>query len=311
MRFQPTFEPNPELRERRVVTQHVRTARVLALVTAAVAVVVGAWTVADPGLLHGPAAMQGSARGTALVLVLVAVPVLVISVWRAGQGSGVALLTWGGALLYVVYNAVLLLFLTPFNSAFLGYVAMLGCALWSTGYLLTLRELWLVGQSLATGPRVRLVAAYLGVVVVLNGAAWLARVVPALDDPYPTPMLAGTGVATNVIYVQDLAVWLPLAAVAAVWLARRRATGVVVVGALLAMWVIEAISVAVDQWWGATADPASTVVSKGLVLPFLLIALVGVVPLVALVRPAGRDRAEHRAGPTRGTRATEEAAQGG
>jgi hypothetical protein len=124
-------------------------------------------------------------------------------------------------------------------------------------------------------------------------------------------MLAGTGVATNVIYVQDLAVWLPLAAVAAVWLARRRATGVVVVGALLAMWVIEAISVAVDQWWGATADPASTVVSKGLVLPFLLIALVGVVPLVALVRPAGRDRAEHRAGPTRGTRATEEAAQGG
>jgi hypothetical protein len=278
---------NLERRERRAVTQHVRTARVLALVTAGIAVVVGAWTAADPGLLHGPAAMQGSARGTALVLLVVAVPVLVSSVWRAGQGSGVALLTWAGALLYVVYNAVLLLFLTPFNSAFLTYVAMLGCALWSVGYLLTVRELWVVGESLATGPRVRVVAAYLAMVVVLNAAAWLARVVPALDDPYPTPMLAGTGVPTNAIYVQDLAIWLPLAAVAAVWLARRQAAGAVVVGALLAMWVIEGVSVAVDQWWGATADPASTVVSKGLVLPFFVIALVGLVPLVALVRPLG------------------------
>jgi len=262
---------------------------VLGQVTAAIATLAGAWTVLDPHLLHGPAAMQGSARGTALVLLVVAVPVLVVSVRLGARGSAPALLTWGGALLYVVYNAVLLLFLTPFNSAFLVYVAMLGFALWSVGYLLCLPALSVVGAELAAGPRVRAISAYVVVVVVLNVAAWLVRVVPALDDAYPTPMLDGTGVTTNAIYVQDLAIWLPLAAVGAIWLARRRVWGAVVVGALLAMWVIEGVSVAVDQWWGATADPASTVVSKGLVLPFLLIAVVGLVPLATLVRGAARD----------------------
>ena len=263
------------------------TARALALETAVVSAVGASWTLLDPGLLHGPAAMRGSARGTALVLLALALPVLVLSLWSAARGSGWALFTWAGALLYVVYNSVLFLFLTPFNSAFLVYVVMLGSALWSVGYLAAARELWRAGESVAATAPTRALAAYVGVVVALNLAAWLSRVVPALDDPYPTPMLDGTGVATNAIFVQDLAIWLPLAGVAAVWVARRQPRGAVVVGALLAMWVIEGVSVAVDQWFGATADPASPVVSKALVLPFLVIAAVGTVPLWLLVRRRG------------------------
>ena len=261
-----------------------RTARILTLLVAGLACVAGVWTFVDRGLLHGPEAMQGSARGTALVLVGMALPVLVLSLWHASRGAGWAMLTWAGSLLYVVYNAVLFLFLTPFNSAFLVYVAMLGSALWALGYLALTRELWQVGESVADHAPVRAVSTYVWVVVGLNVAAWLARVVPALDDPYPTPMLDGTGVQTNAIYVQDLAVWLPLAAVAALWLSRREARGAVVVGALLGMWVIEGVSVAVDQWMGSAADPASTVVSSSLVAPFLFLALVGLVPLWFLVR---------------------------
>ena len=103
-----------------------RTGKFLSLMTAVLAVVAGAWTLADPALLHGPEAMQGSARGTALVLLGVAVPVLLISLWRASRGAESALLVSAGALLYVVYNAVLFLFLTPFNAAFLVYEALLG-----------------------------------------------------------------------------------------------------------------------------------------------------------------------------------------
>jgi hypothetical protein len=267
-----------------------RTASILGLVTASIGVVAGVWTFLDTGLLHGPEAMQGSARGTALVLVAMAVPVLVVSVWRAARSSGAALLTWGGALMYVVYNAVLLLFLTPFNSAFLVYVALLGCALWSLGYWAATRRVWRVGETIAALAPVRGVAIYLWVIVALNAAAWLSRIVPALNDPYPTPMLAGTGVPTNAIYVQDLAVWLPLAAVAASWLARREARGAVVVGALLVMWVIEGVSVAVDQWMGSNADPTSSVVSMAVVAPFLVIAAVGLVPVWLLLRRASAVR---------------------
>ena len=121
-------------------------------------------------------------------------------------------------------------------------------------------------------------------IVALNTLAWLSKVVPALDDSYPSPLLQGTGVQTNAIYVQDLAIWLPLAAVGATWLARREARGAIVTGPLLALWVIEGVSVAVDQWMGASADPASTVVSMTVVAPFLVVAAVGLVPLWLLLR---------------------------
>jgi len=262
-----------------------RTARRLSFVAAVVAVVAGAWTFADPGLLHGPEAMQGSARGTALVLLAVAVPVLLVSWWKVSRGSGPALLAALGALLYVVYNGVLFLFLTPFNAAFLLYVALFGSALWSVGYLCATREVWTLGQSVVEVAPVRGVAVYVWVVAVLNAAAWLAMVIPSLGR-YPTPMLEGTGVQTNAIYVQDLAIWLPLAGVAGLWLWRRQARGGVVVSALLGMWVIEGLSIAVDQWFGVRADPGSPVVSAALVGPFLALAALGLVPWWLLVRRA-------------------------
>src|SRR4051812_16943077 len=259
-----------------------RTGRLLAWGTATVAVLAGGWTFADPGLLHGPEAMQGSARGTALVLVVLAVPTLLVSLAMASRGVASALLVALGALLYVVYNAVLFLFLTPFNAAFLLYEAMLGLALWSVGYLGATRQVWTLGEDVAERAPVRAVAVYVWVVAALNAAAWLAAVIPSLR-PYPTPMLRGTGVQTNAIYVQDLAVWLPLATVAALWLWRRLARGAVVVAAVLVLWVIESVSIAVDQWFGAHADPTSQVVSLGLVGPFLALAVVGLLPLRLLL----------------------------
>ncbi|MGW5237462.1 hypothetical protein ACWEOW_00850 [Monashia sp. NPDC004114] len=266
-----------------------RTARRLAIATGGVSLVGGLWTFADPGLLFGPEAMQGSARGTALVLVCVALPWLAWAIWAAQRGSSSALLLWAAALLYIVYNAVLFLFLTPFNAAFLLYVAMLSLALWSLGYLAVARDLWHAGARIACAAPVRGLSIYVGVVVALNALAWLRVIVPALDDPYPTKMLAGTGVMTNAIYVQDLAIWLPLAAAACVWLARHEARGAILVGAMLGMWVIESISIAVDQWYGAQADPESTVVSSAGVIPFLVLAIVGSVPLVVMLRANGRD----------------------
>jgi len=65
------------------------------------------------------------------------------------------------------------------------------------------------------------------------------------------------------------------------------------------MWVVEGVSVAVDQWWGSSADPASTVVSGSVVVPFLVLAAIGVVPVVALLRgmrPLELDRRDVRPG---------------
>lgn len=284
------------------VEGRLRTAHILSLVTALIAATAAGWTFIDPGLLHGPAAMQGSARGTALVVGGAAVPVLLVSLFLASRGRGYALLTWAGALLYLVYNAVLLLLLTPFNTAFLVYVALLGFALWSLAYLGASPELWRVGAAIADRAPVRAVAIYVWVIAAANTAAWLAVILPSLA-PYPTPMLAGTGVQTNAIYIQDLAVWLPLAAVAALWLRRRQPRGAVLAGAVLGLWVIEGVSVATDQWFGVHADPTSSVVSLTLIGPFLALAAIGLVPLWLLLRASSlRPRGQLDHGSARGVK---------
>jgi len=48
--------------------------------------------------------------------------------------------------------------------------------------------------------------------------------------------------------------------------------------------VVEAVSVATDQWLGGSADPASGVASTSMTLPFAGLAAVGLVPVVALLR---------------------------
>jgi hypothetical protein len=76
-------------------------------------------------------------------------------------------------------------------------------------------------------------------VVALNTATWLARIIPAVARGGAPGYLRGTGLTVNVVYVQDLALWLPLLAVAAAWLWRRRpglAAGYLA-GLLLVAWI--------------------------------------------------------------------------
>lgn len=42
------------------------------------------------------------------------------------------------------------------------------------------------------------------------------------------------------------------------WLWQRRPHGYLIVGAGLVMWAVESACVAVDQWYGRAANPAST-----------------------------------------------------
>jgi len=86
-----------------------------------------------PGVLHGTAVMNGSARGTALAVLLLGVPALALSMALARAGSARAVLCWLGAVGYVLYNSVLFVFATPFNELFLLDVAMLALAAWSAG----------------------------------------------------------------------------------------------------------------------------------------------------------------------------------
>jgi len=257
----------------------------LSAALAAVSAVAGLLTYFTPGILTGPAAMNGSARGTALVVFGVAVPLLVWSMWAASRASVRAVVAWLASMGYLLYNAVMFLFATPFNRLFLLYVAMLSLAIWAVVAVLRQTDLGLVrgGTIPARG-----IAIYVWVAVTLNLFAWLSTIVPATFAAAPGGFLEGTGLTTNPVYVQDLAFWLPLAAVAGVWLWQRRPWGFLIAGSVLTMWVLESIGVAVDQWYGHTADPSSPVVSAGMVWVFAALAATGCVPMYYFYRRLGK-----------------------
>jgi hypothetical protein len=244
-----------------------------------VAAVGAGLTLLAPGLLRGTAAMNGSARGTALVVLAVGVPALIASMAAVSGGAVRPVITWLGATAFTLYQSVLFLFATPFNRLFLAYVAMFALSAWTLVTLLKAVDVdGFVRHYAAAFPN-RALAAYLGVLAVLNALAWLVQVVPATFRGGAPAFLAGSGLTTSPVYVQDLSFWIPLMAVSAAWLRRRRAWGYVLVGAMLVFGVIESISIAVDQWMGSAADPSSTVASASLTPIFTLVAAIGLVPL--------------------------------
>lgn len=271
------MRPSEDFRRSDVVSR--RTQR-LCVAVAALVVVAAAPTFFVDGILNGTPVMNGSARGTALTMFALALPVLALGLFTSTRGS-----LWGraaliGALAYLTYNATLLVYATPFNELFLAYVALLGLSLWSL--VSSLLDPLPILEPDARLPR-RGIAAFILTVVALNALAWLRFVVPDLGED-PPGFLDGTGLTTNPIYVQDLAVWLPALAIVAVLLWKRRPSGAFLAGAGLFFWLIEAIGVAVDQWFGHRADPDSDVATLGGVVLFVVLAGATLVPLVLWLR---------------------------
>jgi hypothetical protein len=245
-----------------------------------------AWTFFGEDVLGGPAVSAGSARGTALVVLVVAVPTLIAAVIVTTRGIAKGTIVWLGATGYLLYNAQLFLYGTPFNQLFLGYVALLSLAFWTI--VAVIRETDVRSTAWSAGIPVRAVSSFVIVVVALNALLWLRGIIPAISGPDPASIMAGSGMTTNPVYIQDLAFWFPLAVLGSVQLWRRRPIGALIVGSLLTLWVIESIGIATDQWFGHAADPSSALASSAVVPPFVALAAVTLIPLAFVLRSPSR-----------------------
>ena len=255
----------------------------LSMALALVAATSAALTFFVPGILTGPAGTNGNARGTALVMLVAAVPVLLISMSLTARGSWRAPVVWLGALGYLLYNGFLLLFLTPFNSLFLLYVATFSLCLFAIAGLVRVIDAPTLAARFRGIPR-RGLALYVWTIVFLNLLAWLRTIVPALGADDPSSFMEGSGVVTNPIFVQDMVFWFPMAALGAWWLWNGRPWGVPVVGAWLVYGLLESIGVATDQWFGYRADPDTTFATMGGMWLFIALAVIGLIPLYFFFR---------------------------
>jgi hypothetical protein len=266
---------------------------------AVVASVASAVGVFRPGIFRDPAMTVGNAQGTALIILVVAIPTLIISMFVAVRGSLRAVIVWLGALGYILYNAVVYAFSLSFNALFLVYVAMLSLALWSFMTLLLRIDAGSVRACFAPTVPARILGCYLLVIALLNALAWLAQIVPAMLRNSAPANFSGTSFLTNPFHVLDLAFSLPLMALTAVWFWRRHAWGFVLAGMYFVMLTIEALSVATDQTFGHIHDRSSSLAGVPM---FAALALIGLLPLAVYFHNFLRDPApeEPRSGAAHG-----------
>jgi hypothetical protein len=238
-----------------------------------------------PDILNGPAVTNGNARGTALIMLVLGLPLLIASIWLERRASRWAPMLRIGVLAYLAYNCFLFLFLTPFNRLFLVYIIAMSSTVFALGFSLVRADAQAIADRLPRLPA-RVMGAYIWVIVILNTLLWLRTIIAATFAQDPTSFLVGTGVATNPIFVQDLVFWLPAAGIIGWLVWTRRPYGALLAGSYLVYGLVESIGVATDQWFGSIADPSSNVASMGGVVIFGVLAVIGSVMLAYYVRSA-------------------------
>ncbi len=166
-------------------------------------------------------------RGTDLITLAVAVPLLVTAAARAARGDAHADLVWLGLLDYALYNYLFYLFGAAFNGAFLLYVAIVIAA--TSGLVFGLVNLDVSGMAGRFDARtpVRGVALFLGLLALGLGGFHVALAASFLVSGAPPALLHSISHPTNVIAALDLWLVVTPSLLAAVWLWRRQPWGVV------------------------------------------------------------------------------------
>lgn len=177
------------------------------------------------------------------ITLFVVVPTLGVSVWWTARGSSRARLVWLGALAYIVYSYAISVFVVRFNSLFLVYVGLFGCALYALIGGVVTTDMKGIAERFTGRVPVRSVSAFLTLLAVLFYAVWLSEAVPATLRGTVPPSVQQNGTPTNAVHVLDMAWMLPAFVIAAVNLARRTPLGYTLAGAALTFVVLLVLAV--------------------------------------------------------------------
>jgi hypothetical protein len=232
------------------------------------------------GLLAGHAyrttaeiAAQG--RGQDL-LTLLTVPVLLWATSRARAGSLRAHLLWAGLMLYYVYSYLMYALATPYNDAFLAYLAVLTLSGYGLLNSLIRIDVYRVRPAFAWLPR-RGLGGYLLAVGAGFAALELAPIVAALPGKVPAGGFAPG--MPNPVYALDLTLFLPLCVATAVLLWRDHPASPVLAAIVLTkkatLGLAILLMVVFQRADGIPVDPVVTAVFTTITVADLALLVVG------------------------------------
>lgn len=228
---------------------------------------------------------QGQAIGQDLVNVAVAYPALLILAVVAKRGRLSFYLAWAGLLAYSVYTFAIYSFAINFGPLFLVYVAVFGLSAYALiGSLVSLDADRVKAEFSERATR-RPTAILLIVIGVMFYLLWLSEILPATFSDGIPPSLRDAGLATNPVYVLDMALLLPAAILSGVLLLRSRPLGFVLAPVILAALTPIALGiVAAMVVLRQRGEPAPL----GVTLAVVAIAALQLAFLVRFLRGIGR-----------------------
>jgi hypothetical protein len=197
--------------------------------------------------------------GVSLAAVL---PLLLWSVWAARRGSLRGLLLWIAALFYIAYSYAYYALDPAFNVLYLAYIAIVAMGLYGCLYLLLATDADTVAACLRAHAPVRAAGAFLMVLPVGLGLAWVAMIVGHLaSGATPTRV-------NQVVWPMDLVVAFPAMFWAGLWLWRRQPLGYLVAPVLLIKGGLLGVTLVINTWlatafWGVPMDMAVPVYAVG------------------------------------------------
>ncbi len=205
-----------------------RTAYILSIVILVLMVAVSLGGLLIPDLYQDNAHVTAAWFGNDLATLLVASPLLALSIYLSSRGSLRWRLVWLGMLDYALYNTAYYLFGTAFNSFFLLYVVLFVLAMMALIFALTKLEVDEIGRRFRAGIPARWIAGFMVFVAVgLTVVYTIESLRFAFTGQIPQ-IVTLTGKATSIVFALDLTLVVPWFILGAVWLWQRRPWGYVI-----------------------------------------------------------------------------------
>ena len=199
------------------------------------------------------------------VTMFVALPLLAICLWQTRKGSLRAKLVWMGLMAYMVYNYAFYLFGASFNPFFLLYTALFSLSVFALITGLSDSSLSEVKEKFSGSTPVRPISIFLAAISLPLAIVEVSQILSSLNSGKPPA-------APSLIYALDLSLIVPVSALAAIYLWKRKSWG----------YILAMIMLVKSFLYGLVLVTATLVVSGGSenlpldpLLPFYLFLVLG------------------------------------
>ena len=241
------------------------------------------WSGAFPDPSPAPVVnrMLAEARGYSAATLLLAIPLTLVSLRAARQGSIRGRLLWIGSLAYFVYTYLEFAVSPPFTALYLLYVAAFACAIPALVMgVASIDVAELPAMFGAAVPR-RATAIFSLAIAALLASAWLQDIVSrTVAGAFGWPL--GADAVGHVVHALDLGLQVPLGIAAGILLLRRRPAGDLVAAIMLTNCVCMGGALTAMVAWSSAASGAPVWNAW----PFAVAWAVGIAFAVAFFRPS-------------------------